>query len=110
MIVLDVGDQHAGERGDADVDQEAHRHVVGLEVDADHGAELEVDEQQQDVLDRGLPLAGHPDEGESCRPDDGAANDKERKVVKALDQQAAEAVDFPVHFRLLQSSAQGTDH
>ena len=51
----------ARQRGNADVDEEAHRHVVGLEVDADHRAELEVDEEQQDVLDRGAAL------GRPCR-------------------------------------------
>jgi hypothetical protein len=31
--------------------------VVGLEVDTDHRTQLQVDEQQQDVIDAGCPLA-----------------------------------------------------
>src|SRR5690348_13481291 len=100
VVRSDVSHQQPRQRRDADVDQEAHRHVVGLEIDADHGAQLEVDEQQQDVLDGRMALAGHVDEGDDRRPDDGAADGKKREVVEAVDQERSETIDLGVHFRL----------
>ena len=44
-------------------DQEACRHVLRLEMDADHRAELELDEQQQNVVDGRAALHGPLDLG-----------------------------------------------
>jgi len=50
MVGSDISDQQACQRSDSDVNEKAHRHVVGLEIYAYHGAKFEVDEQQQDVI------------------------------------------------------------
>jgi hypothetical protein len=52
LFVLDKADQMTGESRDADIEQEPHRHVVGAKVNPDHRADLEVDEQKQQILDR----------------------------------------------------------
>ena len=58
LLVLDKADQVTGERGDADIEQEPHRHVIGAKVNPDHRADLEINEQKQQILDRGAALLG----------------------------------------------------
>ena len=43
---LDIDRQHAGQRRDGNVKEISDRQVLGLEIDTDHRAELEVDEKQ----------------------------------------------------------------
>jgi hypothetical protein len=66
--------------------------VIGLEVDADHGAELKVDEKQQDVVDRSVALRRHRKERHDRGPHGGGANGEERQVVERVDQQVADRV------------------
>jgi len=46
---------HVARKGrDGNVDQEPDRHMVGLEVDANHRSDFEKDKQKQQVLDAGM--------------------------------------------------------
>lgn len=65
--------------------------MVGLEVDPHHGAELEVDEQQQDVVDADA-LAEHLDEGGHGRVGGDATDTEQGQVVERLDAQVAQRV------------------
>ncbi|MNE38779.1 hypothetical protein D3C80_1326910 [compost metagenome] len=96
MVVRHVGDQQTGQRGDRHIDQETDRHMVGLEIDPDHRPQFEVDEQQQDVVDRGVALIDHAAERHHRRPGGSPADGEQRQVVKALDQQVAERFGQPM--------------
>ncbi|MNT78985.1 hypothetical protein D3C72_2182800 [compost metagenome] len=71
--------------------------MVGLEVDADHGAQFEVDEQQEDVIDRDVPLLHHPQEGHHRSPGRDASNGEQRQVVEALHQQVSQRFGQAMH-------------
>src|SRR6476620_7549938 len=75
--------------------------MVGLEIDSDHRPELEIDEEQKDVVDRGVTLLSHREEGYRRGPCDGATDSEQRKIVKRVDQQLAdhvgESVDPLIH-------------
>ena len=48
-------DQHAAERRNCHIDQISYREARGLEINADHRADLEIDEQEENVSEaRGL--------------------------------------------------------
>src|SRR5690554_5513098 len=79
----DVGDQQARERRDGHIDHEADRHVVGLEIDAHHGRQLEIDEQQQDVIYGDMALVQHADEGQGAAPGGDHADGEQRQVMEA---------------------------
>lgn len=85
-----VGDQQTRQRGDRHVDQEAHRHMVGLEINPDHSAQFQVDEQQQDVIDLDVPVLQHPQKFHHRRPGRHRTNGEQRQVVKRLDKQIAQ--------------------
>src|SRR6516225_6804168 len=42
-------DQHAAESRDCNIDQVSYREARGLEINADHGSNLEIDEQEENV-------------------------------------------------------------
>jgi hypothetical protein len=72
---VDDGDagQHAGKNRDGDEYQELDGNPAALEIDADHGAEFQVDEQQQDVRYGTVGLIHHAEIGIDRRPHDGPA-------------------------------------
>jgi hypothetical protein len=84
----------ASQRSDGYVQKETNRHMVGLEVDADHGSELEIDEEQEDVSDGGERLLEHRDECRASRPNGGAADSEQRKSVEYIDEYIASFVYF----------------
>ena len=57
-----------GQGGDCYIDQEPHWHVVGLEVNADHGADFKIDKQQQEILNRPRAFLHHSNKRVSGRP------------------------------------------
>lgn len=66
--------------------------MVGLEVDADHRPQLQVDEQQQDVIDTDPALAEHVQEGDHRRIGGDCADAEQRQVMERLDTQVAQRV------------------
>jgi len=82
----------AGQRGDGDVKQKPHRHVVGAEVDAHHGPDLEVDEQEEDVGDGGVALVQQANEGHRRGPHRGGTDGKKGQVVEHRCQGVASSV------------------
>lgn len=96
-MVGDIADEVARQRGDGDVEQKADRQVVGLEVDTDHRAEFEIDEQQQDVIDAGRALGEHLEEGRYRGDGNRAADGEQAEIVEAFDQEVADRVGLLVH-------------
>ena len=47
MLGIDQVDDQSGHGRDGHINEKPHRHVVGLEVNANHGSQLKVDEEQQ---------------------------------------------------------------
>lgn len=70
---------------------------IVLEVDADHGTQLQVDEEQQDVIDARLALVEHAEEGQHRGPGRGRADGEQTEIVEAFHQQVAEGVRPVVH-------------
>ncbi|MNN26214.1 hypothetical protein D3C81_1397150 [compost metagenome] len=91
-MVRDIADQQTRQCGDRHIEQEADRHVVGLEVDPDHRPQLEVDEQQQDVIDADTTLAEHIDEGRHRRIGSNRTDAEQGQVVKCFDAEVAQRV------------------
>lgn len=87
-----VGNQQPGQRGDRHVDQEAHRHVVGLEVNPDHGPQFEIDEQQENVIDLDMTDLDHLQELHHRRPRSDRADGEQRQIVERLDKQIAQGL------------------
>ncbi len=58
--------------------------MFGGEVDAHHGAQLQINEQQENVLDPGMSPGSHIEECEDGGPNDGCADCKEREDVKSI--------------------------
>ncbi|MCY1434549.1 hypothetical protein D9M71_506120 [compost metagenome] len=71
--------------------------MVGLEIDADHRAQFEVDEQQQDVVDLRMPLGDHADEGGHRRPEYRRADGEQGQVVEGLHQQVTQRLPASMH-------------
>ena len=96
-LLLDEADHVARERGDADVKQEAHRHVVRAEIDADHRTDLEIDEQEQQVLDRRMAFLDHGVEGGAGRPDGRAADREQAEKMKSVGQKQPDRIEGGQH-------------
>ncbi len=64
--------------------------MIRLEVDADHRAEFEIDEKNQDIRDRCLASRSHIEERERGRPYDRTADRKQREIVERVDQEIAD--------------------
>src|SRR6516225_3276584 len=67
-------DQHAAESRDCNIDQVSYREARGLEINADHGSNLEIDEQEENVSEARAALRGHADESGGRRPNGRPAN------------------------------------
>lgn len=65
---------------------------VVLEVDPDHGPQLQVDEQQQDVVDADPAFAEHVQEGDHRRIGGDGADAEQGKVMEGFDAQVAQRV------------------
>src|ERR1700684_1227795 len=97
LLVLDKADQVRGKRGNADIEQEPHRHVIGAKINSDHRADLEIDEQKQQILDRGAAFLHHGVERRSARPDRSRPDCEQRENVEAVGEQSAEGIDERQH-------------
>jgi hypothetical protein len=60
VLGADDFDQHAAESRDCNIDQVAYREAGGLEVNADHRSDFEIDEQEQNVSEARAALAAMP--------------------------------------------------
>src|SRR5215469_9695330 len=67
-------DQHATERRNCHIDQVSYREACGLEINPDHRADLEIDEQEENVSEARTALRGHADKSRSRRPNGRRAN------------------------------------
>lgn len=94
----DVGDQQPGQCRDGDVDQEADGHVVGLEVNPGHRTQFEVDEQQQDVIDRDVAFFDHAQKGDDRGPGSDGADGEQCQEVEALHAQIPQRFGLRMHF------------
>ena len=76
--------------------------VDGAKINADHRADLEINEQKQQILDRGAALLDHHHgvERRGGGPDGSAPNREQRKNVEAVGQQPTERIDKREHPRL----------
>src|SRR5262249_43061438 len=90
-------DQHAAERRDCNIDQVSYRQARGLEIDADHGSDLEIDEQEENVSQARAALRGHADESCGPRPNGRPANCEQGEVMKCVDQKLANRVGRVLH-------------
>src|ERR1700683_405573 len=97
LLVLDKADKVTGQSRDADIEQEPHRHVIGAKINSDHRADLEIDEQKQQILDRGAAFLDHGVERRGGRPDGSRPDCEERENVEAVGQQSAERIDERQH-------------
>src|SRR5215467_12313089 len=69
-------DQHAAESRDCNIDQVPNREAGGLEINADHRSDFEIDEQEENVSEARAALGGHADESRARRPNGRRANCK----------------------------------
>lgn len=63
-----------------------------LEINPDHRAQFQVDEQQQDVIDLDVPVLQHPQKFHHRRPCGHRTNGEQRQVVERLDKQVAQGL------------------
>lgn len=63
---------------------------LGLEVNPDHRAQLEVDEQQQDVIDLDVTLLDHQQKLRHRRPGSDCSDGEQRQVMERLNEQVAQ--------------------
>ena len=66
--------------------------MVGGEVDAHHGAQLQVNEQQENVLDTGMSTGNHIEESEDGGPNDRRADGEKGQDMKSAHQRRADLV------------------
>lgn len=67
-----------------------------LEINPDHRAQLQVDEQQQDVIDLDVPVLQHPQKLHHRCPRGHRTNGEQRQIVEGFDKQIAQGLGQPV--------------
>ena len=67
--------------------------MIGAKVNPDHRADLEINEQKQQVLDRGAAFLDHGVERRRGGPDGRRPDCEERENVEAVGEQSAEGID-----------------
>ena len=87
----------SGQRGNADIEQEPHRHMIGAKINPDHRADFKIDEQKQQILDRGAAFLDHGVERRGGGPHGGRSDREERKNVEAVGEQSADRIDECQH-------------
>lgn len=70
--------------------------MIGLEVNPDHRAQFQVDEQQQDVIDLDVPGLQHPQKLHHRCPGGHRTNGEQRQVMERLDEQIAQRLGQPM--------------
>lgn len=68
-----------------------------LEVNPDHRAQFQVDEQQQDVIDLDVTVLQHPQKFHHRRPGGHRTNGEQRQVMERLDKQITQRLGQPVY-------------
>jgi hypothetical protein len=69
---------------------------VRLEINPDHGAQFQIDEQQQDVIDLDVSVLQHPQKFHHRRPGGHRTNGEQRQVVERLHKQIAQRFSQPM--------------
>jgi hypothetical protein len=78
-------DEDPAQRRNCDIDQVANRKFRGLEIDSDHCADFEIDEQKKkDVRKFGPSFTQYAEESRNGRPDRRSPYCKQRQVVKSV--------------------------
>jgi len=67
-----------------------------LEINPDHRAQFQVDEQQQDVVDLDVPVLQHPQEFHHRSPGGHRTDGEQRQVMERLDKQVTQGLGQPM--------------
>ena len=100
MLGANELDENAAQGGDGDIDEIADGQPCRLEIDADHGSDFEINEQEQDVRQAGVPLRHHFGKSRDCGPHRGRPDGEQRQVMKPVDQQGAKSIGERLHARV----------
>jgi hypothetical protein len=103
-------DQNPAKRRQCDIDQVAYWKGRGLEINPDHCADFEIDEQEKNVGELGPSLAPHTDELGNGRPHRRSAYNEERQIVESINQQNPDRVrgDLDPAMKICRGSSQNS--
>ena len=71
--------------------------VIGLEINPDHRAQFEIDEQQQNVIDLDVAFLEHPEKLHHRRVCRHRTDGKQRQIVEGFDEQVAQGLGQLMH-------------
>ena len=91
--LFDIDGQQSGQGGYRDIDQELHWQSAGLEIDADHGTQFQVDEKQQDIFEGCMAVVDHLQVGHHARPDHRGADHEQAYDMEGLYQVVSQFFD-----------------